>query len=328
MTNQLRWGFLGTGWIANVLANDFAAIGRKVSAVGSRSLDTAKTFADAHGIESHFGSYEELCTCDEVDVVYVATPNPFHLEHAKLALANGKHVLLEKPAALNEKQVQEILDAAKTANRFLMEAMWSRFTPSQRSLKALVQAGEIGEVVHISAEYSENKLPPEAHERLWNLALGGGALLDLGIYPLAMIQNLLGNPSQIQATASLSPTGVDQLLMAQLKFDSGAMAQFSTGITGHGPGNARIVGTKAQVELDFPIYGQFEYRVLDLDRNLLNAFRPNLVASGRQFQVLAVEEAISRGNRENELMPWIDSKMLARAMDEMRLQTGVRYEVD
>jgi hypothetical protein len=328
MSNELRWGFLGTGWIADVLATDFKAIGRSVAAVGSRTLGAAQTFAETHGIYRAYGSYEELCASPDVDIIYVATPNPFHLEHAKLALSRGKHVLIEKPAALNLKQTLEIMDAAKAANRFIMEAMWSRFLPCQISLRELVASGEIGDVVMVSAEYSENKLPAKDYERMWQRSLGGGSLLDLGIYPLALIQSLLGDPTEISAYASLAPDLVDQRLVSIMKFESGALAELATGMTAAGASNASILGTKGRVEVHFPIYAQFDYTVYDLDRNPIREYKEEISGTGRQLEALAAETAIAAGKLEHELMPWSDSLTLAAAMDEMRRQVGVIYDVD
>jgi predicted dehydrogenase len=328
MTNELRWGFLGTGWIADVVAKDLAAIGRSVAAVGSRNLSTAQAFAQTHSVASSFGSYEELCASPDVDAIYVATPNPFHLEHAKLAFAHGKHVLLEKPAALNQKQVREIQGAAKAANRFLMEAMWSRFVPSQLSVKAAVASGEIGDPVMVSAEYSENKLPAENHERMWSRDLGGGTLLDLGIYPLAFIENFVGIPTEVETFGSVAPQGLDQRLVSILKFEGGELAQLATSMTGAGSGTASIIGTKGRIEIGFPIYGQFEYQVFDLDRNLLRSYQEPIVGTGRQFQFLAAEQVIAAGKTEHEAMSWATSLALAGVMDQMRRQVGVSYDVD
>ncbi len=328
MSSQLRWGFLGTGWIADVLAKDLALIGFEIAAVGSRAELSAKAFAGKHGIEKSFGNYEELCASPDVDVIYVATPHPFHVPHALLALQHGKHVLLEKPAALNQRQVKEILDAAKAANRFVMEAMWSRFLPAQVSLRAAIGEGEIGDVVMISAEYSENKLPVEAHERMWNKSLGGGALLDLGVYPLALINSFLGQAEEISAFASLTELGVDQRLVSILKFNNDVLAQLSTLITGAGASKASVIGTRGRIELDYPIYGQFDYTVFDLDRNELRRYHDSIVGTGRQLQVLAADEAIRDGNLEHSIMPWKDSLALAGMMDEMRSQVGVVYDQD
>jgi predicted dehydrogenase len=289
---------------------------------------TAQAFAAKHKIAKTYGSYEELCADPELDAIYVATPNPFHLEHAKLALANGKHVLLEKPAALNRRQLVEILDAAKAANRFLMEAMWSRFVPAQVSLKAAVASGEIGELNLVIAEYSENKTPRENYERMWQKRLGGGTLLDLGIYPLAFIQNFLGDPAEIKALGSVADTGVDQRLISSFAFESGALAQLATFMTVAGASTASLLGSKGRIEIDYPIYGQFKYTVYDIDRNPVRVYDDTIVGSGRQFQLVAAEQSIAAGKLENPSMTWANSLGIASSMDEMRRQVGVSYDVD
>lgn len=326
-TASPRWGFLGTGWIADVLAGDLALEGIRPNAVASRNLATAQDFAKPRGIEHSFGSYRELCDSAEVDVVYVATPHPWHLEGARLAIEHGKHVLVEKPFVMNSGEARELVDLARANGVFLMEAMWSRFLPAQRALLAAIAAGEIGEALAVTAEHSQN-LPEATHDRLWKRELGGGALLDLGIYPLALIQNLLGNPAEIKALGVLAHTGVDRLVQLGLSFAGGQVASLLTTQQVAGAANATVYGTAGRIEVRGPLWGQFEFEVFDVDGKQIRKYSEPVRGTGRQLQVLAVNRAIESGLLEHPWMPLADSLSLTETMDEIRRQIGVSYPAD
>ena len=323
----LRWGFLGTGWIADVLVSDLGLVGIRPHAVASRSLSTAQTFAQARGIELTFGSYRELCESPEIDAVYVATPHPWHLENARLALQSGKHVLVEKPFVMNVREAEELIHLAGEHRVFLMEAMWSRFLPAQRELLRTIESGAIGEVLALTAEHSQN-LPQHSHARLWENELGGGALLDLGVYPLALIQNLLGNPSKVMAVGSLANTGVDQAVQVSLGFDDGRVASFFTTQRVAGAANATVYGAAGRIEVHGPLWGQFEFDVYDVDGNPTSHYSDSVTGTGRQLQVLAMQQAIAGGQLEHPWMPLQHTLEITQTMDEIRRQLGVTYIAD
>jgi predicted dehydrogenase len=327
-TSSLRWGFLGTGWIADVLTSDMALIGLKPHAIASRSLDNAQQFASARGIELAFGSYEELCASDEIDVVYIATPHPFHFDNAMLALNNGKHVLVEKAFTMNALQAKILIEKAKEKNLFLMEAMWSRFLPAQIAMKKAIADGEIGDLQAITAEHSQN-LPHETHARLWEIELGGGALLDLGVYPAALIQNVMGTPQSIRALGSLATTGADKLVQVGFSYDDGKrVGSMLTTQTVAGPANATIYGTKGRIEIHKPLWGQFEFSVFDVYSELVRTYSEEVIGTGRHLQVQEVNEAISQGLLEHQLMSHADTLSVMETMDEIRRQLGVVYPAD
>lgn len=324
---SLRWGFLGTGWIADVLTADLAVEGIRPKAVASRDLTTAKTFARPRGIELAFGSYRELCQSPEIDVVYVATPHPWHFENTRLALEHGKHVLVEKPFVLNANQARKLIAMAKSNGLFLMEAMWSRFLPAQIGLLDAVRRGEIGDLLAVVAEHSQN-LPESSHARLWANELGGGALLDLGVYPLALIHNLLGSPSQVKAVGSLAHTKVDNLVQVGFGFPGGQIASLFTTQQVAGAANATVYGTAGRIEVCGPLWGQFEFEVFDVDGKLTRRYSESVKGTGRQLQVLAVNQAISEGLTEHPLMPLAATLEITETMDEIRRQLGVVYPAD
>lgn len=323
----LRWGFLGTGWIADVLTSDLALVGIRPHAVASRSLATAREFAATRGIELTFGSYRELCESPEIDAIYVATPHPWHLENARLALQNGKHVLVEKPFVMNAREAEELIHLASEHRVYLMEAMWSRFLPAQRELLGTIASGAIGDLLAVTAEHAQN-LPRHSHARLWERELGGGALLDLGVYPLALIHNLLGNPSRVMAVGSLADTGVDQAVQVSLAFDGGQVASFFTTQRVAGAANATVYGTAGRIEVQGPLWGQFEFDVHDVDGKPIRHYSDSVVGTGRQLQVLAMQEAIAGGYREHPWMPLSDTLAITKTMDEIRRQLGVTYAAD
>lgn len=322
-----RWGFLGTGWIADVLAADLALEGIRPRAVASRRFSTAEAFAKPRGIDLAFGSYSELCESPEVDVVYVATPHPWHLENARLALQHGKHVLVEKPFSMNASEARELIELARAQGLFLMEAMWSRFLPAQLALVEAMRSGEIGAPLAVVAEHSQN-LPESTHARLWERELGGGALLDLGVYPLALIHNLLGKPSTVNALGALAHTGVDDLVQVGMGFDGGQVASLFTTQQVAGAANATVYGKGGRIDVRGPLWGQFEFDVLDVNGEVKRQYHESVRGTGRQLQVLAMNDAISNGLTEHPLMPLAHTLEIAMVMDEIRSQLGVVYPAD
>jgi predicted dehydrogenase len=327
MMNNYRWGFVGTGWIADVLCADLNLVGIMPHGVSSRNLETAKSFAEPRGIELVFEGYKRLCESHDIDIVYVANPNPWHYEVAKTAIEHKKHVVVEKPFTMNARETEKLIKLAKENNVFLMEAMWSRFLPAQLSLLKAINDGEIGQVQAVVTEHSQN-LPEESHSRLWDLSLGGGALLDLGIYPLALIENILGAPRKVYAIGRLAHTGADDLVQVGLSFEQGKVASMFTTQTVAGEANATIYGTQGRIEIRKPLWGQFEYDLFDKSSNLVRHYKEEIVGTGRQLQILAVNQAISEGKLEHPLIPLDQTLSLSKTMDEIRKQLGVVYAAD
>jgi predicted dehydrogenase len=250
----LRWGILGTGGIAHTFAADLRLTDSGVvTAVGSRRQETADRFADRYGIEARHPSYESLVADPTVDVIYVATPHPGHHENAILALRAGKHVLVEKPFAMNAAEAAEIVAVAREEKLFAMEAMWTRFLPHVARIREWLAAGTLGEIVTVTADHGQ-WFAEDAGFRLFAPELGGGALLDLGIYPVSFASMVLGAPDRIAAVVDPAFTGVDAQTSMVFGYASGAQAVLTCTLRAKSPTRASIVGTEARIEIDGDFY--------------------------------------------------------------------------
>jgi predicted dehydrogenase len=223
MTDDLRWGILATGLIAGLFTADLLRMGHKVTAVGSRSDQTARRFAAQFGIAKAHGSYEALFADPEVDIVYVATPHPLHAANAIAALEAGKHVLVEKPFTINAAEAQKVVDLAERRGLVVLEAMWTRFLPHMLRIREIVSSGALGEIRAVIADHTQD-LPDDPTHRLNALELGGGALLDLGIYPISFTWDILGAPQSVQATARFKATGADAEVATLFRHAGGAVS--------------------------------------------------------------------------------------------------------
>ncbi|UQN28771.1 Gfo/Idh/MocA family protein [Brachybacterium kimchii] len=258
---SLRWGIVGPGWIAGEFATSLSAhSAQRLVAVGSRSRDNAQAFAARYGIEHAVGSVEALVTHPEVDVVYVATPHSEHASIALAAIAAGKHVLIEKPITVTAREAREIFTAAETAGVLAMEAMWSRYLPQTSVLKALVEGGDLGDVRHVVADHGQQIIRPASH-RMNDPEQGGGALLDLGVYPAQFITMVLGAPTSIEVRGSVTATGVDASAAVVSTHADGAVSQLYTSMLERTPTTATISGTRAFVEVDGPFYNPSTFTI-------------------------------------------------------------------
>ena len=251
MKSAIRWGIFGTGVIAHQVAADIAhAPSCSLKGVASRSIDRARDFATRFGAELSFDSYEDLAKHDGIDAIYIATPNSLHREHALLAIAAGKAVLVEKPFALNAAEARDIVDAARQAGVFCMEAMWSRFLPAAAAMKSKIEAGDLGRPTLFRAALG---FPAEAdpNNRFNNPALGGGALLDLGVYGVSLAQMIFGPPQTVAASAVNGPGGVDRQITALLGFD-GATAEVTASHSSELSNTLEIAGDRGRIELEAP----------------------------------------------------------------------------
>ncbi|HEU4332128.1 MAG TPA: Gfo/Idh/MocA family oxidoreductase [Lapillicoccus sp.] len=322
----LKWGILAPGGIANKLAEavrDFTA--GTVVAVGSRDAGRAAGFAERHGVARSYGSYEELVDDDEVEAVYVASPHSGHREHAVLAMSAGKHVLIEKALARNSTEVEEIFGAAQRSNVFAMEAMWTRHLPHMAEVRRRIEDGAIGEIVTVASDHGQALDLPNDH-RLKNPQLAGGALLDLGVYPIAFTVDLLGVPEDIAATGRLTDTEVDGHVSLVLGFGPKTLAQIDTTLWTKTPTTAVISGTEGSIEIDGDFYGPnvARLRKTDRDRTVVEEWG-GPIPNGFQFQVAEVARCVAEGKQESERMTWASSRTVMAIMDEARRQVGVRY---
>ncbi len=324
MATQIRWGILATGWIAELFVKDLNLTGHAVTAVGSRTQASADRFAKTFDIAKAHGSYEALVADPNVDIIYIATPHPQHISAAKLALNAGKHILVEKPFTLNAREAAEIVDLATAKGLVVLEAMWTRFLPHMRRLHQVIAAGTIGEVRSITADHRQ-KLPDDPKHRLNALELGGGALLDLGIYPISFTWAILGKPDTVKASATFRDTGADAQVATVFHYPSGAIATTLSSSDSAGPNRASVVGTKGRIDIDRVWYSPTTFRVYDNANTVLETFDGAVPGRGMQFQADEAERLIAGGTKVSQIMPPAQSVEIMRTLDEIRAQIGLRY---
>ena len=319
-----RWGILATGGIAAAFASDLPLLpDAEVVAVGSRSLEAAQAFAAQHGIPRAHGSWTDLAEDPDVDVVYVATPHAFHYAAALLCVQAGKAVLCEKPFTLDQPTSRELIDAARTRGTFLMEAMWMRCNPAILRMVDLIKDGAIGEVTTVQADFGvAGPFPPE--HRMRARALGGGALLDLGIYPISLAHLILGAPDHIRSWAKLGPEGVDENTGIIFGYDSGAVATLTTGMVGQTPVAASITGTTGRIDLPDPFFRPPAI-VLHRAGKDPEEIPSDMAGRGYQHEAAEVQRCLSEGLLESPLVPHAVTLEIMGLLDQIRAQLGVYY---
>jgi len=325
MTEHLRWGILATGGIAATFVRDLQVIGAPVTAVGSRDAGRARAFADAHGIPHAHGSYEELVADPDVDVVYVATPHPAHAEGALLALDAGKHVLVEKPFTLNAPEARAVVERAAEKGLIALEAMWTRWLPHMIRVREIIAAGTLGELRAVVADHDQ-KASPAPEGRMQNPALGGGALLDLGIYPVSFAWDVLGEPDRVIAHSDPTATGVDQSTAIILGYPGARTALLHTELDARGTNRASIIGTEGRIEIDRVWYSPTSFTVFDAQDRVVERYESHLDAGrGMQFQALELERLVAEGHGPDDLLPPAETVAIMGTLDEIRRQIGLRY---
>ena len=246
---SIRWGIIGVGWMADQFANgvnDFTE--STVHAVSSRSLEKARVFAASHSVAKAYGSVAELVADPDIDVIHVASPHSDHLENALEAIAAGKNVLVEKPMCRNAAEARTLIDAARAANVFVMEAMWTRYLPHMVALKKVIADGEIGEIIALQADHGQ-AFPFVPGSRWWEPSLAGGALLDLGVYPVAFAHDILGVPTSILAVGQMTETNVDGQVSIIFGYGDRTQASLQTTLWSQTPTVASISGTGGRIEI-------------------------------------------------------------------------------
>ena len=320
----IRWGILGTGFIAHAQTADLIGCGFTVAAVGSRSQGPADAFAAEFGIPVAHGSYEALVADPGVDAIYISTPHPFHAENALLALRAGKHVLIEKPFTLTAGQAVEVVDAAEAAGLVVMEAMWTRFLPHMLRIREIIASGTLGDVRTLIADHNQD-LPKDPLHRLNNPALGGGALLDLGIYPVSFAFDIFGAPTVVKALAAKTATGVDRQTAILLGFDDGRQAVLHSALDTKGPNTASILGTEGRIEVDSVWYSPTTFTVFDSEGEVIERFDTVVAHRGMQFQAWEFERRIREDDRSPAILPAAESARIMETLDAVREQIGLSY---
>jgi dihydrodiol dehydrogenase / D-xylose 1-dehydrogenase (NADP) len=324
MNVEFAWGILGPGRIATRFATDLQELpGAKLAAVGSRSADRAAAFAQEFGAQRAYGSYEELAADPEVDAIYVATPHPFHKDHTLLCLRHGKAVLCEKPMAINEAQVQEMVACARENQVFLMEATWTRFLPVIRHVREWLRENKIGDVCMLFADFGfRTRWDPQG--RLLNPDLAGGALLDVGVYTVAFASMVFGaSPVEVKASAHIGETGVDEQSALLLRYDGGALALLSCAVRTNTPQEAHIIGTEGSIHI--PAFWHATAATLDVaGQEPVQVSGP----AGYHYEAAEVMSCLHDGRLESPQMPLDESIAIARTLTRARALISLTYPME
>lgn len=322
-----RWGILSTGKIARAFAHALKETpGAELAAVASRSQASADAFGDEFGVPHRFGSYEAMCAAPDIDVVYIGTPHALHAENALLALEGDKAVLVEKAFTINQREAQRVIDAARSRGLFLMEAMWTRYLPSMDEVRRIIASGEIGKVTQISADFGiSGQFDPSS--RMVNPGLGGGALLDLGIYPLSVATFLLGEVAEVKAFAEMGATGVDAQTTFTLRHKGGALSICSCSMRARSPIELTIAGDGGFIRMHTPFYKARSITVETNDGKQRTLDLPFL-GNGYVHEALEVQRCLAEGLVESPRMTHDDTLAIMGVLDEIRRQIGLRYAAD
>jgi predicted dehydrogenase len=327
VTAEIRWGVVGPGRIAENLVKDFAVVdGARVGAVASRSLDRAQAFASRHGIERAYGSYTEILADPDVDVLYIATPHPQHHAVALAAIRAGKALLVEKTFTATTAGAQEVVDLARESGVFVMEAMWTRFQPAIVAMRDLIADGAIGEVRSVQADLGVAK-EYDPTDRMFDLALGGGALLDVGVYVVSFAQMLLGTPSRVVAAGSLFHSGADAEASLLLDYGDGRTATLMTSLRNALPGQARVFGTTGWIDV-LPRFHHPTTIVLHRAGAEPETITRRPIGAGYAHELIEVDECLRAGRTESAVMPLADTLAVQSLLGEAAEQLGVRHAED
>ncbi|MBL8930547.1 MAG: Gfo/Idh/MocA family oxidoreductase [Kineosporiaceae bacterium] len=323
-TAPLRWGVLGTGGIAQKFITEVGALDdAQIAAVGSRTAHRATEVAAAHGIPHAHASLTGLVDDPMVDAVYVATPHPAHAEGALAAIEAGKHVLVEKPFTMTGAQARAVAEAAAAAGVFCMEAMWTRFLPHAVRVRGLLADGAIGPIRTVIADHGQGFAPDPAH-RLFSPELGGGAMLDLGIYPLSWAFMVLGAPSAVTAVSDPAMTGVDATTSAVLQYPGGAHAVITTTLTARTACRAVVTGTEGTIDVDPVFYMPSGFTLTRRDGTTERFTTPPLSGPGKglRFQAQEVARCLREGLTQSPILPLAETVAIMDVVDEIHRQIG------
>jgi predicted dehydrogenase len=327
MAQTIRWGILGTGNIAHQFARGLSALeDAELVAVGSRSQAAADAFGDEFGVAHRHPSYEALADDPDVDAIYISTPHPFHRDNSLLCLEAGKAVLCEKPFAINARQAQEVIAYARKHKRFLMEAMWTRFLPTLVRVRELLAEHAIGEVRMLTADFGfRTRLDP--HGRLFDPALGGGALLDVGVYPVALASMVFGTPTRVASLAHLGETGVDEQSGTILGYEAGQLALVSSAIRTNTPQEAVILGTEGSITLNSPWWKGNRLTLARAGKES-EQFDLSYPGNGYNCEAAEVGRCLREGKLESDVMPLDETITIMQTMDLIRSQWGLKYPME
>ncbi|MDB5018201.1 MAG: hypothetical protein JWQ84_3033 [Mucilaginibacter sp.] len=326
----IRWGILGAGRIAGKFASDLKLVqDAELIAVGSRSQATADKFGQEFGIKYCHSSYEALVQNPEVDVIYIATPHVYHHENALLCLQHKKAVLCEKPFAMNTRQAAEMIATAKENKVFLMEALWTKFHPHYKKMRKMIGQGLLGEIRSVLINFGFKPLDP-VPARLFDPALGGGTVLDIGIYNVFMAMSVLGKPDHIDAVMTPASTGVDEQCAILFRYNNGAMAQLFSTFSSNLATEADICGTEGRIRLTSKFYepsATIEYYKERTDSRQIIPVEKE-PGFGYQYEACHVNECLKKGLTESSVVTFADTLLLMETLDQIREKAGIHYPAD
>lgn len=330
INKTIRWGILGCGRIAGKFASDLRLVEDAVlAAVASRDKLNADSFGKASGADHVYYSYEELANSKDVDIVYVATPHGLHFEHVMLCLQHDKAVLCEKAFAINAKQATVMIETARKKNLFLMEALWSKFIPSYQKMMQMIEEGKLGKINNVLINFGFIPQAPVA-ARIFDPALGGGTLLDIGVYNVFFALSALGKPHSIEACMTPAATGVDEQCAVLFRYNNGAIAQLFSSFSSHLPTEANISGDRGRLLLGHRFYapestlgyypGRYDTKqIVEVEK---------VKGWGYHYEIAHAGECLRKGLTESPVITHADTLLLMETLDEIREKAGLRYPAD
>jgi predicted dehydrogenase len=323
----IRWGILGTGRIADVFATGLADLpDAELAAVGSRAAETAARFGDKFGIPRRHASYAALAEDPAVQIVYVATPHTAHHPAVRLCLEAGKAVLCEKPFTINAAEAADLIELARARRLFLMEAMWTRFLPLMARVRELVAAGAIGEPRLLTADFGFRH-PGGPDHRLFNPQLGGGALLDVGVYLVSLASMLFGQSERAVGLAHLGPTGVDEQAAVVLRYPGGQLAQLTAATRTSSPQEVTLMGSVGRLRIH-PLWWKPTRLTLTRPDGSEEDFEIPFVGNGYNYEAAEAMRCLRAGALESPVMPLDETLAVMRTLDEVRAGWGLRYPME
>ncbi|HHX12294.1 MAG TPA: Gfo/Idh/MocA family oxidoreductase [Clostridiales bacterium] len=324
----IKWGIIGAGNIATKFATALSSMkDTELLAIASRNIKKAEEFADRFQIKKAYGSYEELVKDEEVDVVYIATPHTEHKANGALCIINNKAVLCEKPFTINTEESKYLIDLAAKHDVFLMEAMWTKFLPVTNAVKSWIKDKKIGEVKHIRASFGYNT-PYDINSRLYNPDTGGGALLDVGVYPITYACYLLDKlPDNIESSAIIGKSNVDEQNVIALHFDNGVLGNLSSAISAHTGDDALIIGDEGKIHIP-NFWNAQKALVYNNEGQIVDSVEIPFMANGYEYEAEEVNNCLRQGKKQSSINSLNDTLDIMTIMDELRQQWGLKYPQD
>jgi len=327
MSQKIQWGILGTGSIAHKFATGLSFLSdAELVAVGSRNIERADQFANRFDIPNRHPSYESLVSDPTIDIIYIATPHNLHQENTQLCLESGKAVICEKPFAINANQAKKMVESAQTEKLFLMEAMWTRYLPLMVELRATLDKNLIGEVRMLTADFGF-RAEPNPESRLFDPKLGGGALLDVGIYTISLASMIFGSPTQVVSLAHLGETGVDEQAGIVLSYAQNELAILHTAIRTNTPQEAIIMGTQGRIRIHSPWWIP-NTMTIELSGEPTKTIEIPYEGNGYHYEATEAMNCLRSNKLESDTIPLSETISIMQTLDQIRDQWGLKYPME